>query len=55
MRAVRVKVIGPEKRVRPYKKRHGPAKTMQTILLLQNVFFKMSESEHSDSESVLSR
>ena len=34
MRAVRVEVIGPEKR----------------CLLLQSVFLKMSESEHSDSE-----
>ena len=44
MRAVRVKVIGPEKRVRPRQK------DCKTILLLKCVSLKMSESEHSDSE-----
>ena len=44
MRAVRVKVIGPEKRVRPRQKQ------CETILLLKSVSLKMSESEHSDSE-----
>ena len=39
MRAVRVKVIGPERQ-----------KQRKTILLLKSVSLKMSESEHSDSE-----
>ena len=44
MRAVRVKVIGPEKRVRPRQKQ------FETIVLLKSVSLKMSESEHFDSE-----
>ena len=44
MRAVRLKVIGPEKRVRPRQKQ------CETILLLKSVSLKMSESEHSDSQ-----
>ena len=44
MRAVRVKVIGPEKRVRPRQKQR------ETVFLLKSVSLKMSESEHFDSE-----
>ena len=33
----------------------GPQTQCKTILLLQNVFFKMSESEHSDLEFYIFR
>ena len=55
MRAVRVEVIGTEKRVRPYQKRERQNRCeliTKTMLLLQNfVLSEISdESEHSESE-----
>ena len=44
MRAVCVKVIGPENRVQPRQKQ------CETILVLKSVSLKTSESIHSDSE-----
>ena len=50
MSAVHVKLIGPEKRVRPYWKCVRPRqKQWETILLLKCVSLKISESEHSDT------
>ena len=51
MRAVRVKVIGPEKtRTARLEMLTAPAKTMRNNFVAKKCSLKMSESKHSDSE-----